>query len=373
MGLSKKKVEPQFGVSFGLPYPTGAYPLNTFNGGAPAPNPYFGSISPNGLNLGLVNVNPLVSFQFAKNEYGEKLFKPLVNLHVTPNENIIQKVGNLFKAKKYGYGHGSPQGPYNQHYHTHTHFPGAPPAYHPQHYEGGHYGGGGEYFESGHGNGQFGLSPAGPGIPGGPGGFGLSSPGFQGGPGGFGLSSTGGQGGYGFSGPGNYYGASGPAGYHGEGPSDAFYPSGSGDYNYDGFYSRSLNGTQGQNADAGFTPSANNYQNVYPTNQQNQFNDVSAGYANNYNDYNNQSPNDRNQNENRQSQSVSFPSSRRKRSSGNDNVNPNQSNDDEHKSDSVKIEKVRTITAEYASKNHWTLTYSGNSTTQHEHNANVDC
>lgn len=140
-------------MSFGLPYPSGGYPFNTFNGNSPAQNPYFGSISPNGLNLGLVNVNPLVSFQFAKNEYGEKTFKPLVNLHVTPNENIINKVGALFKAKKQGFGFGGGGGgggggygygggsPYNQHYHTHTHFDNtAPGPYHhhaPHHFESG--------------------------------------------------------------------------------------------------------------------------------------------------------------------------------------------------------------------------------------------
>lgn len=309
VGLSKKKVEPQFGVSFGLPYPTNGYPLNTFNGGQPAPNPYFGSISPNGLNLGLVNVNPLVSFQFAKNEYGEKLFKPLVNLHVTPNENIIHKVGNLFKAKKYG----TAQGLYNQHYHTHTHFPAPPPIYHPHHYESGHFGGGSEYHASGPGNGHFGLSSPGP---------------------------------YGLSGPGGYYGASGPGGYYRESPTDSFYPSGPTgpagpvDYNYNGFYSRSLNATQADGDGAGFVPSANDYQNTYPNNQQNQLNDPSNSYANNYNDYNN-NQNVPNQNENRQSQSVSFPSSRRKRSSGNDNDSPTQKNAQGQLAKIVNIEKVR--------------------------------
>lgn len=135
-------------MSFGLPYPTGGYPFNTFNGNSPAQNPYFGSISPNGLNLGLVNVNPLVSFQFAKNEYGEKTFKPLVNLHVTPNENIINKVGNLFKAKKYGFGGGGAGGygggpAYNQHYHTHQHFDQSSGPYHQHHQHPPH------HFESG--------------------------------------------------------------------------------------------------------------------------------------------------------------------------------------------------------------------------------
>lgn len=119
-----------------MPYPSGGYPFNTFNGGSPAQNPYFGSISPNGLNLGLVNVNPLVSFQFAKNEYGEKTFKPLVNLHVTPNENIISKVGALFKAKKFGGFGGGANPSLNQHYHTHTHYDGSG-NYHPHHYDSG--------------------------------------------------------------------------------------------------------------------------------------------------------------------------------------------------------------------------------------------
>lgn len=185
VGISKKKVEPQFGVSFGLPYPSGAYPFNALQGGTPAQNPYFGSISPNGLNLGLLNVNPLVSFQFAKNEYGEKIFKPLVNLHVTPNENIITKVGDLFKAKKHGLfggggggGYGSDYGAYNQHYHTHTHYgssqygsqyqpqygsyyDGGPSYYssYPTSYDGGHYDGGhydGEHYAGGHYNGGYG-------------------------------------------------------------------------------------------------------------------------------------------------------------------------------------------------------------------------
>lgn len=84
----------------------------------------------------------MVSFQFAKNEYGEKTFKPLVNLHVTPNENIINKVGALFKAKKYGFGGGGYGGGpgYNQHYHTHTHFDTSSGPYHhhpPHHFESG--------------------------------------------------------------------------------------------------------------------------------------------------------------------------------------------------------------------------------------------
>lgn len=119
-GLNKKKILPTFGISFGLPYPTGGYPINPFNG-HPAPNPHFGSISPNGLNLGLVNVNPLVSLQVQKTEYGEKLVKPLVNLHVTPNEHLIHHVGKIFQHKKQEFLNK------HQHYHHHTHYPSYAP------------------------------------------------------------------------------------------------------------------------------------------------------------------------------------------------------------------------------------------------------
>lgn len=93
----------------------------------------------------------MVSFQFAKNEYGEKTFKPLVNLHVTPNENIINKVGALFKQKQFGGFGGIGGAPsYNQHYHTHTHYPG-PSYHHPHHYETipPHFDGPPHHFESG--------------------------------------------------------------------------------------------------------------------------------------------------------------------------------------------------------------------------------
>lgn len=111
IGLTKRKVLPTFGVSFGLPYPSGAYPTNAF-GQVPAQNQHFGAISPNGLDLGLINVNPLVSFQLSKTEYGEKVVKPLVNLHVTPNENIIHKFSKLFQKKPL----------IHEHYHHHDHY-----------------------------------------------------------------------------------------------------------------------------------------------------------------------------------------------------------------------------------------------------------
>uniref|UniRef100_A0A182N994 Phenoloxidase-activating factor 2 n=1 Tax=Anopheles dirus TaxID=7168 RepID=A0A182N994_9DIPT len=127
-----KKVVPTFGVSFGLPYPSG-YPLNPY-GPHPAPNPYFGSLSANGLNLGLINVNPLLSLQVTKDEYGDKVLKPLVNLHVTPTENIVHKIGGLLAAKKQNIYH-----VFNQHEHYHNHhggYPRPPPIYHPHHVHG---------------------------------------------------------------------------------------------------------------------------------------------------------------------------------------------------------------------------------------------
>lgn len=67
-------------------------------------------------------MNPLFSLQVTKNELGEKLVKPLVNLHVTPNENIIGKIGNLLLAKK---------GSLHNHYHHHLHrYPPPPSIYH---------------------------------------------------------------------------------------------------------------------------------------------------------------------------------------------------------------------------------------------------
>lgn len=112
-GIGGKKVIPTLGVSFGLPVPSN-YPINPF-GNPVAPNP-FGGLNYNGLNLGLFNVNPLVSVQLTKTEHGEKLLKPLVNLHVTPNEHFIGKIGkgigSLFASK---------QQSLHKHYHKHLH------------------------------------------------------------------------------------------------------------------------------------------------------------------------------------------------------------------------------------------------------------
>lgn len=150
-GYGGKKVLPTLGVSFGLPFPTHNYPISPYGN---IPNPHFGAISPNGLNLGLLNVNPLFSLQVTKSEHGEKLVKPFVNLHVTPNENIIGKIGKLFAAKKgslhqhyhkhlHRYPPPPPYIPYDHHHSPHHHFEGPPPP----HFEGPHFGGPPPHFE----------------------------------------------------------------------------------------------------------------------------------------------------------------------------------------------------------------------------------
>jgi len=75
---------PTVGVSFGLPQ-TGAYAGQAINplGTGGAVNPYYAG--PNGISVGAVDVNPLVSFQATTGENGELIKKPLVNLHVVPN------------------------------------------------------------------------------------------------------------------------------------------------------------------------------------------------------------------------------------------------------------------------------------------------
>lgn len=110
-----KQVQPTFGVSFGLPQPSnGGYPINPFNSN-PLYNPYGPALNSGGLNLGLVSVNPLLSVQVTKNDYGEKIIKPFVNLHVTPNEHVVNKVSHLFHEKKLYL--------LNKHEHFHHHNP----------------------------------------------------------------------------------------------------------------------------------------------------------------------------------------------------------------------------------------------------------
>lgn len=105
----RSKVKPTFGVSFGLPYGYGQpYPLNPFGSVPSAINPFFGSVGPGGLSLGPVSVNPLVSIQVTKDEFGEKIIKPLVNLHVTPNAGLIHKFKGFVGGLAGGHGHGHP-------------------------------------------------------------------------------------------------------------------------------------------------------------------------------------------------------------------------------------------------------------------------
>ncbi|XP_069702040.1 uncharacterized protein [Periplaneta americana] len=119
---SKYKVSPTFGVSFGLPQGGGGYPLNPY-GPNPAINPYGGSVGGlGGVNLGLVSVNPLLSVQVTQDEYGDKIVKPLVNLHVTPNQGLVHKFGSLIHGlhhKPY-YPTYHPYKQYHNHHHVHT-------------------------------------------------------------------------------------------------------------------------------------------------------------------------------------------------------------------------------------------------------------
>lgn len=116
------KIRPTFGVSFGLPSGGAGYPISPY-GPNPAINPYGHSLGGgNGLNLGLVNVNPLLSLQVSKGDDGEKVVKPWVNLHVTPNHLLVDKFGHLIhKLKEPHYEHyGHPPAYYHQHNHFHT-------------------------------------------------------------------------------------------------------------------------------------------------------------------------------------------------------------------------------------------------------------
>lgn len=125
-GFLGKKILPTLGVSFGLPQYGGGYPLNPFGAG-PAVNPYGNVVGGGGINLGIVSVNPLVSFQLTRNEEGEKIFKPFVNLHVTPNDFLVHKFSNFLHNKKQAF---------HQHLHHHA-YPPPPPYYHrPPYYSG---------------------------------------------------------------------------------------------------------------------------------------------------------------------------------------------------------------------------------------------
>lgn len=108
-----KNVKPTIGISFGLPHQGGGgYPIN-FHSPNPLVNPYGGSVGAGGINLGLVSVNPLVSVQVTKDDYGEKIVKPFINLHVTPNDYLVHKLEDLLTYKKGVV--------YNKHQHYHQH------------------------------------------------------------------------------------------------------------------------------------------------------------------------------------------------------------------------------------------------------------
>ncbi|XP_052741657.1 uncharacterized protein LOC112044986 isoform X1 [Bicyclus anynana] len=152
-GGNNKKVQPTFGVSFGLPQPSHGYPINPFNSN-PIHNPYGPALNSGGINLGLLSVSPLLAVQVTKDDYGEKVVKPFVNLHVTPNEHVVNKLGHIFHEKKQyllnkheHYHHYRPYS-YNHHLHRPYAYPVHPPHYIPKppiysphysHYENGHY------------------------------------------------------------------------------------------------------------------------------------------------------------------------------------------------------------------------------------------
>ncbi|XP_050097034.1 uncharacterized protein LOC126578481 [Anopheles aquasalis] len=277
-----KKVVPTFGVSFGLPYPSG-YPLNPY-GPNPAQNPYFGAIGANGLNLGLINVNPLLSLQVTKDEYGDKVLKPLVNLHVTPTENVVHKLGHLLAAKKQNIYHVFNQ---HEHYHAHHGYPRPPPVYYPSHPPPPLHHGPGPIlsrppFGGGHGHGPelIYTKPPGP-IYTGPGPHGFNRPPFLAGPG--------------FGGPGFGGGPPVPPFHPGAGPRPPFFRDASSltgeagpEIEYDPTdLSRSNNVTFDRSLAT--IPTGNfNYQSVYPQNQPNEINRNRAQYGRQYQGYSGQ-------------------------------------------------------------------------------------
>ncbi|XP_066249867.1 uncharacterized protein [Euwallacea similis] len=113
-----KKLKPTIGISFGLPYQGGGgYPFSPHG-----IYPHHGTVDATGVNLGLVSVNPLLSVQFTKDDYGNKVIKPFVNLHFTPNSYLVHKFEDLISYKKGVV--------FNKHKHYHVHHP------HPHGYEG---------------------------------------------------------------------------------------------------------------------------------------------------------------------------------------------------------------------------------------------
>ncbi|KAJ8958159.1 hypothetical protein NQ318_006098 [Aromia moschata] len=123
--VDMKKIKPTLGVSFGLPQQGGGgYPVNPY-GPNPHVNPYGGTIGATGINLGLVSVNPLISIQVTKDDYGHKEIKPFVNLHITPNNYLVHKFEDLVSHKKAII--------FNKHRHYHLHKGHRPYHYHDHH------------------------------------------------------------------------------------------------------------------------------------------------------------------------------------------------------------------------------------------------
>ncbi|XP_074029638.1 uncharacterized protein isoform X1 [Leptinotarsa decemlineata] len=111
--IDMKKIKPTFGISFGLPQQGGGgYPINPHSPN-PLINPYGGAIGATGINLGLVSVNPLISLQVTKDDYGNKEIKPFINIHVTPNNYLVHKFEDLLSYKKSVI--------FNKHKHYHLH------------------------------------------------------------------------------------------------------------------------------------------------------------------------------------------------------------------------------------------------------------
>lgn len=93
--IDYRHVQPTFGISFGLPPSiTGPAPLN------PHLLPHIPAVGGGGINLGLVSANPLISIQVTKDDYGEKVYKPLIHVHVVPNPKTVATVGQLLHQKK---------------------------------------------------------------------------------------------------------------------------------------------------------------------------------------------------------------------------------------------------------------------------------
>lgn len=119
--MQNAQVQPTFGLSFGLPNQgaAGLYPL-AGHGPFPLGNP---AVQGGGIDLGPIAVNPLVSVQVTKDQYGGKVVKPFVNLHVTPNPYLVTKFLHSLHDKHNKINHyhkhyynNRPYGPHGPHY-----------------------------------------------------------------------------------------------------------------------------------------------------------------------------------------------------------------------------------------------------------------